>query len=1141
MQPAFIHLHTHSEFSIADGLIQIDPLIERCVDLEMPAVALTDRCNFFGVVKFYQKAFAAGVKSIIGTDVFLTNEEQPDHPWQLTLLCQNQIGYKNAITLVSKAYIDGQQLGVPSIKPAWLWELSEGLIVLSGGKSGELGAALLSEQSEIAEKFLAQWLPHFSERFYVEIQRTGRKLETQYNQAAIEFAACHGLPVVATNDVRFLAKEDFEAHEVRVCINAGEILADENRVRHYSEEQYLRSAIEMQELFSDIPEALTNTIEIAKRCNVELTLKKIFLPKFPINGDLTLDEFFAKESIAGLTQRPVPGEEQKLYQQRLEHEIKVIQEMGFAGYFLIVADFIKWAKEHDIPVGPGRGSGAGSLVAYALHITDLDPIVHKLLFERFLNPERVSMPDFDIDFCMIGRDRVIEYVTQKYGSDKVAQIITFGTLAAKAVIRDVGRVLGLPYGYVDKVAKLVPLELGITLEQALEQEVRLLEMYKNDEDIKILIDLALKLEGLTRNAGKHAGGLVIAPTALTDFTPLYCEPSGTGLITQFDKGDVETIGLVKFDFLGLRTLTIIHQAVVAANAKLKEQGQALIDINALPLNDKKVYALLKSDAIIAVFQFDASRGTRDLVKRLQPDNFDDIVALGALCRPGPSGMAPDYIERKQGRATVTYLHPSLRAILAETYGIILYQEQVMQIAQVLAGYSLGSADLLRRAMGKKKPEEMAKQREIFVRGAIANKVDKRVAEHIFDLMEKFSGYGFNKSHSAAYALISYQTAWLKAHYPAEFMAAVLSSDMDRTEKMAVFIDESRRMKLHIVNPHVNHSEYMFVVNKAGHIVYGLGALKGVGQSAAEHIAYERNSNGQFTSMLNFLQRVDIHKVNKRALEALIKGGALDDLGQDRATLMANLPALLQMVAANQEIQKSGQLSLFAESDEPIYEYTVTQAWSKDAALAAEREILGVYLSGHPLDMHQEELAKITTANVAELGKSNKKSVIIAGLLIGIKTLRTKTDKRMAVLTLEDKTGRVEVTVFNELYQEAEDLLVKDKVLVLEGEINFDTYTDSHRLQAKRILELAQARCAYTKCIYLKIKEALLSEDNNLQKELFAALSKHRGGNCHVYISYATKDGLISDLKLGEEWRVLVTDELLHQLTELVQDVVLLYQ
>ncbi|WP_044363811.1 DNA polymerase III subunit alpha, partial [Vibrio fluvialis] len=785
--PKFIHLRIHSDFSMVDGLSKVPPLVKKVAAMGMPAMALTDFTNLCGLVKFYGTAHGCGIKPIVGADFSVRSDEFGDELTRITVLAKDNVGYKNLTLLISDAYLRGHVQHQPVIDKEWLLKYAEGLIILSGGKNGEIGRALLKGNQALVEKCVEFYQTHFADNFYLELVRTGRADEESYLHFALELAEQAELPVVATNDVVFIDPDQFDAHEIRVAIHDGFTLEDPRRPKNYSPQQYLRSEEEMCELFADIPEALENSVEIAKRCNVTVRLGEYFLPAFPTEG-MAETEYLVKKSREGLEDRleflfpdpAVRAERRPAYDERLEIELQVINQMGFPGYFLIVMEFIQWSKDNDIPVGPGRGSGAGSLVAYALKITDLDPLEYDLLFERFLNPERVSMPDFDVDFCMDKRDQVIDHVAEMYGRDAVSQIITFGTMAAKAVIRDVGRVLGHPFGFVDRISKMIPPDPGMTLEKAFKAEPALQELYDADEEVKELIDMCRILEGCTRNAGKHAGGVVISPTAITDFAPIYCDSEGHHPVTQFDKNDVEYAGLVKFDFLGLRTLTIIDWALGLINPRREKAGEPPVRIESIPLADPASFRVLQNSETTAVFQLE-SRGMKELIKRLQPDCFEDIIALVALFRPGPlqSGMVDNFIDRKHGREAISYpdekwQHESLKEILEPTYGIILYQEQVMQIAQVLAGYTLGGADMLRRAMGKKKPEEMAKQREVFQSGAENNGVDGELAMKIFDLVEKFAGYGFNKSHSAAYALVSYQTLWLKTHYPAEFMAAVMT-------------------------------------------------------------------------------------------------------------------------------------------------------------------------------------------------------------------------------------------------------------------------------------------------------------------------------------------------------------------------------
>ena len=1154
----FIHLHLHTEFSLVDGVVRIKPLIKQVAAADMPAVAITDMGNLFGAVKFYKAALTAGIKPIIGADLWL--QRQDEVPSRLVLLCQDQQGYKNLSRLISRSYREGQQRDQVLVRHDWLQGSTAGLIALSGGRDGELGRTLLNANSAQAKVCLDEWQQLFPERFYLELQRTGRPNEETYLQAAVNLASQHSVPVIASNDVRFLHSDDFEAHEARVCINQGQVLSDPNRPRQYSSQQYLRTAEEMAELFADLPEALENTVEIAIRCNLELSLGQSTLPDFPVPPGLNAEQFLEQEARAGLEQRlqrlfdtttETFSERRKPYDERLAIELAVINQMGFPGYFLIVADFIRWARENGVPVGPGRGSGAGSLVAYALGITDLDPLAYDLLFERFLNPERVSMPDFDIDFCMEGRDRVIDYVARKYGRDKVSQIATHGTMAAKAVVRDVGRVLGHPYGYVDRIAKLIPFKPGvtITLEQALEQEEELRKLYENDDEVRYLIDLARKLEGLSRNVGKHAGGVVIAPSDLTDFSPLYCEAGSDSSATQFDKDDVEAVGLVKFDFLGLRTLTIIDWAVQTINRKRTESSEDALDITTIPLADKRTFDLLKRCETTAVFQLE-SRGMKELIKRLQPDRFEDIVALVALFRPGPlqSGMVDDFINRKHGRAEVAYPHPDLEPILEPTYGVILYQEQVMQIAQVLASYTLGGADLLRRAMGKKKPEEMAKQREIFLQGASERQVDPNVAGYIFDLMEKFAGYGFNKSHSAAYALVSYQTAWLKAHYPAAFMAAVLSSDMDNTDKVVIFIEECRQMKLTVVPPSINQSEYRFTVDLEGRIVYGLGAIKGVGESALDNILEQRRRSGPFENLIDVCQRVDLRKVNRRVLEALIRAGACDCLDTNRAGLLAQLPEALALAEQNSRASAAGQMDMFGLDEQAVPDQQTFSAsapeWDSSQRLAEEKKTLGLYLTGHPILQYEAELQHFITDRLADVlagssngrgngggnGRSKEQEVILAGLVAEIRTRNANRGGRMAFVTLDDRSARLEIRVFSEVYEQAKDLIREDNLLIVKGSLAYDDFSDSLRLTAERILDFDNARDEFARRLVLKLSEQQFG--NGLVDELAGTLASYRKGKCQIMIDYS-RMGARAELMFGEDWRVKPAEPLLQQLRGLI--------
>lgn len=1137
MEPSFIHLHAHSEFSLADGIVRLDELVARARELNMPAVAVTDLGNLFGMVKFYRAAMEEGIKPIVGSDVRISASDEPEKVFRLVLLCQNLAGYRNLSRLLTRAHTDGQVQGHPTLAMEWLGGATDGLIALSGADQGDVGAALLSGRTARAEELLTRYLGLFPDRYYIELQRTGQSFQEEYNQQALRLAENLKVPVVATNHVHFLNESDFDAHEIRVCIHEGHVLTDPRRPKRYTRQQYFRSADEMRALFQDIPSAIENTVEIAKRCNFRLEFDRHHLPEFPIPEGTDVAEVLKRESSRGLAARlealAVPQDQHTVYDRRLELELSVINKMGFPGYFLIVADFIAWAKNNDVPVGPGRGSGAGSLVAFALGITELDPIRHALLFERFLNPERVSLPDFDVDFCMAGRDRVIEYVTQRYGKNRVSQIITYGTMMAKAVVRDVGRVLGHPYGYVDKLAKLIPGELGITLDRAIEQEPQLKERYDNEEDVRGLLDIAKRLEGLSRNAGKHAGGVVIAPADLTDFMPLYCEPGGKQMVTQLDKDDVESLGLVKFDFLGLRTLTIINKALKFINAERSRTGAPPLAIDQLPVDDAKTFSLLKSCRTTALFQLE-SRGMKDLIQRLQPDTFEEIVALVALFRPGPlqSGMVDDFIERKHKRVRIEYAHPVLEPILKPTYGVILYQEQAMQIAQVLAGYTLGRADLLRRAMGKKKPEEMAQQREGFISGARERGYSEKLAAHTFNLIEKFAGYGFNRSHSAAYALVAYQTAWLKAHHPAAFMAAVLSADMDNTDKIVTMIAECGDMKLMLRPPDINFCAYEFAPLDAHTILYGLGAIKGLGASAIEAILAAR-SGAPFADLLDFCQRVDLRRVNRRTIECLIKAGAFDSLGNHRAALLAILDTALLAATRLAHDAGAGQTDLFGRPEiQAALPEMVVAEWSEEERLAGEKQTLGLYLTGHPIERYAQELRNMVRATIAELKPSENESVVIAGLVTAVRSHVTRRGDRMAFVTLDDRTGRVELAIFSEMYQEKRELLVKDDLLVVKGTVSLDEYSGGFRMAAEEIYSMAEARAQFARRLVIELDQEAMAASGIVQ-ELKDALNP-RPGRCPVVVSYRRAEAE-AEIALGEEWRIDPTDAMIRRLSKIAGD------
>jgi DNA polymerase-3 subunit alpha len=1114
--PPFVHLHCHSEFSLVDGALRVPDLIDRAKAMGMPAVALTDHGNLFALVKFYNKALAKGIKPIIGSEVWL--EAEGDAPAaQLVLLARDRTGYGNLVELSSKGYLEGQTRGQPRLRREWLQQYGAGLIALSANLEGEVGYWLARGRMEAAEAAAAWYRETFPAGFYLELQRTGRTSQEEVNQASLELSRRLELPVVATNNVHFPEPGDAEAHEVRVAIAEGTTLDRRRNGSRYTEQNHLRSGDDMVALFEDIPEAVANAGHIAARCNVELSFGTPYLPDYQPPDGSSIEAFFPRAARDGLAERMPqilannpdadPEQVRAEYSQRLEREIGIIDQMGFPAYFLIVADFIQWAKDNDVPVGPGRGSGAGSLVAFALKITDIDPIRYGLLFERFLNPERVSMPDFDVDFCMEKRDRVIDYVADKYGRDKVAQIITYGAMKAKAVVRDVGRVMGHPFGYVDKIAKLVPADLGITLDDALKQEEDLRARYDNEEDVRTIIDHGRKLEGLARNAGTHAGGVLISPSPLTDFVPLFKEADGDTVTSQFDKDDVEEAGLVKFDFLGLRTLTVIDKAVELANRTRANRGEAPLDIDNIAMDDRDTFALLQRCETTAVFQLESS-GMKELIQRLQPERFEDLIALVALYRPGPleSGMVDDYVERRHGIQTQwDFPHPWLEEILRETYGVILYQEQVMQIAQVLANYSLGAADLLRRAMGKKKPEEMAKQREIFLAGARENGIDEGTATYIFDLMEKFAGYGFNKSHSAAYALLSYRTAFLKAHYPAELMAAVLSSDMNNTDKVVNFIGDCRQMGLAVLAPDINRSDLAFTVEnrgegEAGDVRYGLGAIKGAGEAALEAILDERAAGGPFNDLFEFASRVDLRRANKRVAEALIRAGAMDSLGPSRAALLAVLDTAFEEGVRVQQDIAVGQDSLFAEAEPAAGgEYPDVPELDSVERLRGEKTTLGLYLSGHPLDDRMDELGELTFGRIRDLNPEEGESVVIAGLVASLKEITNRRGERMAFVALEDPSGRAEVVVFAETYAGVRDWLRGDEPLaVVEGRAAPDEQTGGYKVTAERIMTLEEARVERARGLELAVAAPELGDE--AAERLGGLLTEHPG-QCPVYVDY----------------------------------------
>ncbi|WIG55065.1 MAG: DNA polymerase III alpha subunit [Rhodanobacteraceae bacterium] len=1178
----YVHLRTHSEYSLRDSTIRIpekpeygDPakakqanLVSRAAELGLPALALTDDSNLFAQIKFYRACEKAGIKPIVGCDAWIANPDDPTRPDRLTLLCRDHAGYLNLARLISRGWLEGQHAGRAQLQADWLDGATGGLFAIAGRDSA-CGRLLVAQREHDARANLDSLRRHFDNGLYVEITRTQREGEDAFNAHALQLASHLDLPVLATNDVRYLDADDFEAHEARVCIQQGYQLSDPRRPHEYSTEQWLKPADAMAELFADLPEVLDNTVELAKRCNLELSFGTYYLPAFPVPKDETLESWIGNQSREGLEQRlaesgVAEGHTRDDYESRLELELDVIGKMGFAGYFLIVSDFIRWAKSRDIPVGPGRGSGAGSVVAWCLKITDLDPLRFGLLFERFLNPERVSMPDFDVDFCMERRDEVIAYVADKYGRDQVSQIITYGSMAAKAVLRDCGRVLGMPYGQVDRIAKLIPrMPLDLTLSDALglsdkskkepDRVVReFCDAYAQDEEARTLIDLALKLEGLTRNAGKHAGGVVIAPTPLTDFAPLYSEPGGAGVVTQYDKNDVEEVGLVKFDFLGLRTLTIIDWAVKAINARRAQTGETPLDIAALPLDDPEVFRLFREARTGAVFQFE-SAGMQRLLKDAKPDRFEDLIALNSLFRPGPMDLISSYVARKHGREKVTYPDPRVEPVLSETFGIMVYQEQVMQMAQIVGGYSLGGADLLRRAMGKKVPAEMAKHRGIFRDGAMQNGVEERTADAIFDQMEKFAGYGFNKSHAAAYSLVAYQTAWLKTHYPAEFMAATMSSDMDATDKLVQFIEDARGIGLSVLPPDVNASDYHFVAipgdgpRTHDSIRYGLGAIKGVGRAVCEAIVAARASGGPFRDLADFCARMDPGKLNKRVFEALIQSGAMDSLGANRATLTAQLPEAVKAAEQSLRDREAGQNDMFGAALAPVATVAIATPpqppWTLERRLAGERATLGHYLSGHPTDPWREVLAQLASCPIGEIADRYEPPAPRVGgdeddsrwrrapetpwAVVGmISRMRRRGDTGAAV-RIEDWSGAIEVNFFREAMQQYAALLQPDALLVVEGGLAIDDFSGELALRARRAWTLDEACEAGARVLRVGVNGIGPGFVGTFKR----ALAGHCGGRTPLLLTGYRNASGSADIRLGDDWRVKVSTNLLRSLAE----------
>jgi len=1115
----FVHLQCQSEYSVKNSLVRISNLIDSVKEAGMTSVALTDDMSLFSAIKFYQKAINAGIKPIIGAKISV--DFDLGH-YDVLLLCQNHEGYLNLSELISKAYLNEQGISVVSVTEEQLVSHQKGLLMISTPISSDVSQLLLENELELAHTKATYWQSIFHDRYYISVQRTDRHSDENLLNLIINLGLKLDIPIVATNDVQFLKKSDFDAHEARICIAEGGLLDDARRLKFFSESQYLKSADEMSELFNDYPLLIENASEVAKRCNLHFKLfEKNYLPAFPTPKGKSIAEFFSEESNKGLQVR-LKGlnVNEDDYFKRLNFELSVILEMDFPGYFLIVSDFIRWAKENGIPVGPGRGSGAGSLVAWALSITNVDPIQHDLLFERFLNPERISMPDFDIDFCTDRRDEVIAYVSNKYGSDKVSQIITYGTMAAKGVVRDVGRVLGHPYGFSDQLSKMIPNELKMTLVKALKDSNELKARYDSEERVSTLIDLSKDLEGLIRNVGTHAGGVVIAPSKISDFCPIY---KGSGesdvVVSQFDKDDVEAVGLVKFDFLGLSNLTVIDKAVKIIAKKGLSQG--LIDIDKLSLDDPKVFKLLQDCNTTGVFQLE-SDGMRGYLKKLKPDSFEDIVAMLALYRPGPldAGMVDDYIQVKHG-AKVRYPHEMLEEILKPTNGVFLYQEQVMKSAQVMAGYSLGGADILRRAMGKKKVEEMAEQREVFVKGAAEKNIAESKANEIFDLIDKFSGYGFNKSHSVAYAYISYQTAWLKAHFPAPFMAAVLSGVMDDTDRVAFTVGESKKNGVIIISPDINQSEYEFSIVDNKTIIYGLGAIKGVGESFVKEIVLERKKNGNYSDIFDLCFRIEKKFFNRRAIEALIYSGAFDLFDIKRATLIATYPRAIKQAEQRQSDSSRGQDSLFLEVDshnEYEKNYIKGEFLSFKNVMKFEKNVMGYYLDRHPTDWYKSDLKSIVCALPKDIVFRNNREVRVLSLISDIIYRDTKRGQ-MASLTLEDGERRINAAVFSQKLAENSEHILLDEVVVVSGKVNKD-FREQWQIVVDRIDPVDKVQIKYAK--YLNIK---VTEENKNEYSMLCDLLKKYQGSCPVIIEYQSTN-LSGKIPLSNEFNISLNRELL---------------
>ena len=1131
----FVHLRLHSEFSVVDGTNRIDDAVQVAADDKQPALALTDLNNLFGTIKFYKQARSIGVKPLLGAEIYLESLTQDvNHLSKMILLVQSQQGYLNLCELLSRGWTQNVHKAVGVIKLAWLQELSQGLIALSGAQSGPVGQALVQGDLSRASELALQIAGIFPHRFYIELQRAGRADDEAHVVAAVQLASHLNLPVVATHPVQFTKPDDYEAHEARVCISEGEILGNQRRVRKFTREQYFKSSAQMVELFADIPSAVANTLEIAKRCNVSLVLGKPQLPDYPTPNGMAIDEYFRFSSHEGLKERLAHlypdatkrEAERQRYEERLEFEINTILKMGFPGYFLIVGDFINWAKNNGCPVGPGRGSGAGSLVAYSLKITDLDPLQYNLLFERFLNPERVSMPDFDIDFCQTNRDRVIDYVKDKYGRNAVSQIVTFGTMAARAAIRDVGRVLDMSYTFCDGISKLIPNKPGqhITIDGAVKEVPMLAERLEKEEEVKTLLELAKKLEGMTRNVGMHAGGVLIAPGKLTDFCPLYQQPGSESAVSQFDKDDVEAAGLVKFDFLGLATLTILE--IARQFIQTRHKGQENFAFDNIALDDSATYRLFQEGKTEAVFQFE-SRGMQGMLRDARPTRLEDLIALNALYRPGPMDLIPSFVARKHGREKVEYPHPLVEGMLSETYGIMVYQEQVMQTAQILGGYSLGGADLLRRAMGKKKAEEMAEHREIFRKGAAGNNIPAHKADEIFDLMERFAGYGFNKSHAAAYSLLAYHTAWVKVHYTAEFFCANMTVEMDDTDKLKVLYEDAIKMGMAFEAPNINRGTYRFEPISDKTIRYGLGAIKGSGEQAIEAIVAARESGGAFTSVYDFARRVDRSRLNKRTVEALIKAGAFDCLDLNRASLLASVDRAFDFATASQANVNQGGLFDMGDdthgSSHQEPDLVNAMPWGVKERLTQEKTALGFYLSGHLFDEVDREVRSFVKTRIDDLMDS-RDAQLLTGIVSDMRVINGQRG-RLAIFKLDDKSATIEATADEATMNTYRNILREDELVVVMGKVQNDRFSGGLRLSINQVWDLNQARCRFGK--YLRVAvNGTVPDIARIVREHPARVEASEQGNLVRGLGVrlqVLREGANAEIELGDNVKFFPTD------------------